>query len=204
MNPSLVVGTDGVTRCRWGASAEDYQPYHDDEWGFPVADDRLLFEKLCLEGFQAGLSWLTILRRRAAFRAAFSGFAIDTVAGMTEADVERLLHDEGIIRHRGKIVSTINNAARTREVIDEVGSLAGLVWSYEPDPEHRVVAPVTPESTALAKDLKRRGFTFVGATTVYAFMQAMGIVNDHEPQCDTFARVEAARAAFVRPVRRDR
>jgi DNA-3-methyladenine glycosylase I len=191
-----------VTRCGWGASAEDYQSYHDDEWGVPSADDRRLFEKLCLEGFQAGLSWLTILRRRSGFRDAFHGFAIDAVAAMTEADIERLVHDERIIRHRRKIASAINNARRTLEVVDDVGSLAALVWSYEPDPADRVVAPATPESTALAKDLKRRGFTFVGPTTVYAFMQAMGIVNDHEPACDAFPRIEAARAAFPRPTTR--
>ena len=197
--PLVVVGADGVTRCGWGASAEDYRSYHDDEWGVPSGDDRRLFEKLCLEGFQTGLSWLTILRRRAGFRAAFHGFTIDAVAAMTEKDIERLLHDEGIIRHRQKIASTINNARRTLDVIDTVGSLAALVWSYEPDPFHRVIAPATPESTALAKDLKRRGFTFVGPTTVYAFMQAMGIVNDHEPECNAFPRIEAARAAFRRP-----
>jgi DNA-3-methyladenine glycosylase I len=199
----LVVGMDGVTRCGWGAFTEDYQPYHDDEWGLPVDDDRLLFEKLCLEGFQAGLSWLTILRRRPAFRSAFHGFAIEAVAAMGDADVARLLHDEGIIRHRGKIESTVNNAARAREVIDELGSLGALVWGYEPDPDRRVVDTATPESTALAKDLKRRGFTFVGPTTVYAFMQAMGIVNDHHPECDAHAKVEAARSAFTRPVRGD-
>ncbi len=202
-SPLVVAGTDGVARCGWGASTEDYRPYHDDEWGLPVGDDRVLFEMLCLEGFQAGLTWLTILRRRAAFRAAFHGFDIEAVAAVTDADVARLLQDEGIIRHRGKIESAINNGARALEVIDAVGSLGALVWSYEPDPDHRVVDTATPESTALAKDLKRRGFTFVGPTTVYAFMQAVGIVNDHDPGCDAYARVEAARADFARPVRRD-
>jgi len=165
----------------------------------PVADDRLLFEKLCLEGFQAGLSWLTILKRRERFRAAFHRFEIDRVAEMTEADVERLLQDEGIIRHRAKIESTINNAQCVQEVIAEMGSLAALVWSYEPTKPTSIRDATTPESTALAKDLKKRGFSFVGPTTVYAFMQAMGIVNDHLPECEAWERSDAARKVFSRP-----
>ncbi len=195
----LIRSDDGVPRCSWGDSPEIYRTYHDDEWGRPVDDDRILFEKLCLEGFQSGLSWLTILKRREGFRAAFYGFAIDRVAEMTESDVERLLQDTGIIRHRGKIESTINNANRAQEIIAEFGSLGALVWSYEPTGERSVLEATTPESTALAKDLKRRGFSFVGPTTAFAFMQAMGIVNDHLPACHAWETVEAARNRFVRP-----
>lgn len=199
MSGELVVGADGVARCAWGASAPDYVPYHDDEWGFPVDDDRLLFEKLCLEGFQSGLSWLTILRRREGFRAAFAGFDLETVAAMGDADVERLLHDERIIRHRGKIVATITNARRAIDLTAERGSLGAFFWAFEPDATDRVVDTTTPESTAMAKELKRRGFMFVGPTTAYAFMQAMGIVNDHVAGCAGHPAVEAARARFVRP-----
>jgi DNA-3-methyladenine glycosylase I len=195
----IIAGDDGLPRCSWGDGPRVYRAYHDDEWGYPVADDRLLFEKLCLEGFQAGLSWLTILKRREGFRAAFHRFDIDRVAEMTEPDVDRLLRDEGIIRHRGKIESTINNAARVQEVIADVGSLAALIWSYEPKGERSILEATTPESTALSKDLKKRGFGFVGPTTVYAFMQAMGVVNDHLPGCHAWEPVERARAGFVRP-----
>jgi DNA-3-methyladenine glycosylase I len=182
----VVRGDDGVTRCTWGDSAPDYRPYHDDEWGRPVGDDTRLFEKLCLEGFQSGLSWLTILRKRPAFRTAFAGFDIPKVARFTDADVERLLQDAGIIRHRGKIEATINNARRAEELIAEEGSLARFVWRYD-DPD------------ALAKELKRRGWRFVGPTTVYAFMQAMGLVNDHAEGCDAREPCERERAAFTPP-----
>ncbi|MDX2344474.1 MAG: DNA-3-methyladenine glycosylase I [Acidimicrobiia bacterium] len=176
-----------------------YREYHDNEWGQPVDDDRLLFEKLCLEGFQAGLSWLTILKRREGFRAAFHGFDIDTVADMTEADVERLVQDIGIIRHRGKIESTINNANRAQDVVAEFGSFGALAWSYEPPDGGTILKATTAESTALSKDLKKRGFSFVGPTTAYAFMQAMGIVNDHLPQCHAWETIEKARTKFKRP-----
>ncbi len=195
----LIIGDDGIPRCSWGDAPEIYRRYHDDEWGQPVDDDSVLFEKLCLEGFQAGLSWLTILKRREGFRAAFQGFDIDGVAEMDESDVERLLQDTGIIRHRGKIESTINNARRAQEVIAELGSLGALVWSYEPEPGSSILEAHTAESTALSKDLKKRGFSFVGPTTAYAFMQAMGIVNDHLPECHAWESVDRARANFVRP-----
>ena len=196
----VVTGEDGVARCRWGDSTPEYRTYHDDEWGFPVADDVRLFEKLCLEGFQSGLSWLTILRKREAFRAAFAGFDVERVARFGPRDVERLLGDAGIVRHRGKIESTINNARRALELVDAEGSLAAFVWAFEPD---RAAGPSveaqTDESRALAKELKRRGWTFVGPTTVYAFMQAMGLVNDHSEGCDARARAVAARDAFTLP-----
>lgn len=195
----LIVGDDGIPRCSWGDGPEIYRSYHDEEWGHPVDDDRTLFEKLCLEGFQAGLSWLTILKRREGFRKAFHRFEIDRVAEMTEADVERLLHDTAIIRHRGKIESTINNARRAQEIISELGSLGALAWSYEPRGERSILDATTAESIALSKDLKKRGFSFVGPTTAYAFMQAMGIVNDHLPECHAWATVEAKRKAFNRP-----
>ncbi len=195
----VTIGDDGVSRCWWGDSPEIYRVYHDEEWGSPVADDRVLFEKLCLEGFQAGLSWLTILKRREGFRAAFHNFEIDRVAAMGDADVESLLQDTGIIRHRGKIESTINNANRAQEIISELGSLGALVWSYEPDQPTSIRDATTPESTALSKDLKKRGFSFIGPTTAYAFMQAMGIVNDHLPECDAWERVDSARAVLIRP-----
>ncbi len=201
----LVTGEDGVARCWWGDSAREYRDYHDTEWGFPVADDRRLFEKICLEGFQSGLSWLTILRKREAFRSAFAGFDYERVARFTERDVERLLADAGIVRHRGKIEATINNARRAVELAEAEGSLARYVWRFEPDPATRPnpltwealrSLSETPESRALAKDLKRRGWRFVGPTTVYAFMQAMGLVNDHVHGCSARAAAEAARAAF--------
>jgi DNA-3-methyladenine glycosylase I len=194
------VSEDGVARCAWGDSTPEYRAYHDTEWGFPVADDRRLFEKLCLEGFQAGLSWLTILRKREAFRAAFAGFDAERVARYGPRDVERLLGDAGIVRHRGKIESTINNARRALELAEAEGSLAAFVWRFEPE---RAAGPSaeaqTAESRALAKELKRRGWTFVGPTTVYAFMQAMGLVNDHVDRCVVRAAAQKARAAFERP-----
>ena len=185
-----VPGDDGHLRCGWCLSTPEYVAYHDDEWGRPVVDDVRLYEKLCLEGFQSGLSWLTILRKREGFRAAFSGFDPATVARFDDRDVERLLGDVDIVRHRGKIEAAIANARATLAVQDDVGSLAGLVWSFEPHRSGRPVpermgelAAVIPESTALAKELKRRGFRFVGPTTAYAAMQSLGVVNDHLAGC---------------------
>jgi DNA-3-methyladenine glycosylase I len=186
----VVTGDDGVARCSWGDSPEIYRVYHDTEWGFPVHDDIRLFEKLCLEGFQAGLSWLTILRKRENFRAAFAGFDFERVARFGERDVARLLTDEGIIRHRGKIEATINNAQRAQELVEAEGSIAAYVWSFEPrDPQ------------LLSKDLKRRGWRFVGPTTVYSFMQAMGLVNDHVEGCVIREAVRKAAAAGPRRAR---
>jgi DNA-3-methyladenine glycosylase I len=202
----IVVGEDGVARCWWGASAPEYRAYHDTEWGFPVSDDVRLFEKLSLECFQAGLSWLTILRKREAFRRAFVGFDFERVAEFDEQDVARLLGDSEIVRHRGKIEAVINNARRAVELAAAEGSLARYVWRYEPSardapPDRAALAEVTltPESTALATDLKRRGWRFVGPTTVHAFMQAMGLVNDHLEGCAARAAVERARGLFNRP-----
>jgi DNA-3-methyladenine glycosylase I len=195
---TVETGEDGLARCWWGCSPPEYAHYHDTEWGYPVSDGRALFEKLCLEGFQAGLSWLTILRKRENFRAAFHEFKIARVAAMDEEDVDRLLQDAGIVRHRGKIESTINNARRCLELIEEEGSLARFVWRYEPETSD-VRNATTPESTALSRDLKKRGFTFVGPTTAYAFMQAMGLVNDHLEGCYVREKVTAARRAFERP-----
>jgi DNA-3-methyladenine glycosylase I len=209
----LTRGEDGVVRCFWGASAPEYLPYHDTEWGFPVADDHRLFEKLCLEGFQSGLSWLTILRKRENFRKAFAGFDFEKVARFGNRDIERLLGDAGIVRHRGKIEATINNAKRAVELVEEEGSLAGYVWGFEPEAASRpkrltwaalMEMAETPESRALAKDLKKRGWRFVGPTTVYAFMQAMGLVNDHIDGCDARGPAEQARAAFTSPSRDSR
>ena len=207
-NTGLLAGPDGVVRCFWHGNLPDYLHYHDHEWGRPMADDTRLFEKICLEGFQAGLSWLTILRKRENFREAFDGFDFERVARYGEADVERLLGNAGIIRHRGKIVSTINNAKRARELIDEASSLAAFFWRFEPsaderpaivDRAHLRANPTTAVSTRISKDLKKRGWTFVGPTTVYAFMQAMGMVNDHLEGCVCRATVEAERKAFKRP-----
>lgn len=179
-------------RCWWCGDDPLYIRYHDEEWGRPVTDDTRLFEKICLEGFQAGLSWITILRKREHFRRAFRGFEIDRVARFTARDVDRLLRDEGIIRHRGKIESTINNAQRARDLRDEFGSLSDYFWRWRPDAASRPrritremlkTMAVTPESTALSRDLRKRGWTFVGPTTLYAFMQAMGLVNDHVDDC---------------------
>ena len=201
----IEIGDDGVARCWWGVSADDYIAYHDDEWGRPMADDTRLFEKICLEGFQSGLSWLTILRKRENFRAAFAGFDPTAVSGFDDGDVERLLQDAGIVRHRGKIESTINNAARAVELADEFGSLAAFFWSHEPESVEGdrdgewPIPSTTPTSVALAKDLKRRGWSFVGPTTVYAFMQAVGLVNDHLPGCDAKGVCDRARGAFTPP-----
>jgi DNA-3-methyladenine glycosylase I len=202
----VVRGEDGVLRCWWADSAPEYRDYHDREWGFPVADDVRLFEKLSLEGFQSGLSWLTILRKRDAFREAFAGFDFDHVARFGERDIARLLADAAIVRHRGKIEAVINNARRALELVREEGSLASYVWRYEPQPRSgrldrtALRAPAhTNESRALARDLKRRRWRFVGPTTVYAFMQAMGLVNDHLDGCEAGLAAERARASFKRP-----
>ena len=206
----LVRNEDGITRCRW-AGGDDalYRAYHDDEWGLPVVDDVRLFEKLSLEGFQAGLSWITILRKREAFRRAFAGFDFRRVAEFGPHDVERLLEDASIVRHRGKIESVIGNAGRAVELVEAEGSLAAFVWRFEPPAEHRPRRLThealsglaqTDASRALAKELKRRGWTFVGPTTVYAFMQAMGLVDDHLEGCDARPRVERARDALTRPL----
>jgi DNA-3-methyladenine glycosylase I len=202
----IAVGEDGVARCWWADSAPEYRAYHDTEWGFPVSDDVRLFEKLSLEGFQAGLSWLTILRKREAFRRAFDGFRFERVARFGEDDVNRLLADAGIVRHRGKIEAVINNARRAAELAEAEGSIAHYVWRFEPDARGHGLdrsdlrnLAVTPDSKALSKDLKARGWRFVGPTTAYAFMQAMGLVNDHLDGCDAHARAASAREAFARP-----
>jgi len=201
---------DSLPRCWWAGSDPLYLRYHDDEWGRPVTDDRRLFEKICLEGFQAGLSWLTILRKRDAFRRAFGDFDISRVARFGARDINRLLGDAGIVRHRGKIESAVNNARRAETLIDEFGSLAAYVWQWEPDVKSRprritrtalMDLAVTPESKALSKDLKGRGWTFVGPTTIYAFMQAVGLVNDHIDGCFSRDAAEAARQRLVRPVK---
>ncbi|HEX7095096.1 MAG TPA: DNA-3-methyladenine glycosylase I [Acidimicrobiales bacterium] len=196
------LGPDGRPRCAWSAAAPEFLDYHDTEWGFPVDDDRRLFEKVCLEGFQSGLSWRTILAKRDNFRAAFCDFDFERVARFTEKDVTRLLGDAGIVRHRGKIEAVVNNARRAVELVEREGSLAAFVWRYEPD-SRELAAPqsasTSPESVALSKELKRRGWRFVGPTTVYAFMQAMGLVNDHVGDCVVRHDVERARAAFRSP-----
>ncbi|MEM9734849.1 MAG: DNA-3-methyladenine glycosylase I [Pseudomonadota bacterium] len=198
---------DGIVRCNWHDDKDDYRTYHDTEWGMPQDDDNQLFEKICLEGFQSGLSWLTILRKRENFRAAFANFEIAKVAAFDEDDVERLVQDAGIIRHRGKIKSTINNANRALEMIEQEGSVGRWFWSFEPKPHERpetvthesASTPNTPHSTEMSKQLKKRGWSFVGPTTCYAFMQAMGIVNDHIEGCAFRQQVEDARASFIRP-----
>jgi DNA-3-methyladenine glycosylase I len=195
---SLVDGPDGRPRCSWGASTPDYLRYHDEEWGRPVTDDRGVYERLCLEAFQSGLSWLTILRKRENFRAAFAGFDFELVADYGESDVERLLGDAGIVRNRAKILAAIDNARATRKLATDGESLAALAWSFARERDGAPTAveevePTTPESKALAKELKRRGFRFVGPTTAYALMQAIGIVNDHLAGCALRDEVEAER-----------
>jgi DNA-3-methyladenine glycosylase I len=201
---TTMVGPDGKPRCQWCAAAPEFLDYHDTEWGFPVSDDHRLFEKLCLEGFQAGLSWRTILAKRENFRSAFHDFDFDRIARFTRRDVNRLLKDEGIVRHRGKIEAVINNAQRARELVKREGSLAAYIWRFEPD-RKQLAAPQTvstsAESLALSKNLKKQGWKFVGPTTVYAFMQAMGLINDHVADCAIRARVERARRSFRRPGR---
>jgi DNA-3-methyladenine glycosylase I len=200
VSDGVVRGDDGVARCAWGDSTPDYRVYHDTEWGMPAGDDAVLFEKLSLEAFQSGLSWLTILRKREDFRRAFKGFDFERVARFGVRDVERLMNDASIVRNRLKIEAVVNNARRAVELVESDGSLASYVWRFEPPdrplPVHRATSP---ESTALAKDLKRRGWRFVGPTTVYAFMQAMGLVNDHLDGCDVRIAVDKARAGFKRP-----
>lgn len=196
------VGPDGLVRCAWTGGAPEFLAYHDDEWGQPTANDQRLFEKLSLEGFQSGLSWRTILNKREAFRKAFADFDIEQVARFGNRDVERMLDDAGIVRHRGKIEAVINNAQRAVDLIDAEGSLATYVWRYEPDAAE-LGAPQTltmsPSSIAMSKDLKKRGWKFVGPTTMFAFMQSMGLVNDHTETCVIRARVDTARAGFARP-----
>lgn len=197
-----VTGPDGKPRCSWCGSVPEFFPYHDTEWGFPVADDRRLFEKLCLEGFQSGLSWRTILNKRENFRAAFHDFNFNRLARFTTRDINRLLKDEGIVRHRGKIEAVINNAQRAKELVRQEGSLAAYIWRYEPD-RKQLTKPQTVStsavSIALSKDLKKQGWKFVGPTTVYAFMQAMGLINDHVEECVIRSKVEIARKKFRRP-----
>jgi len=199
---ATVPGPDGRPRCRWCAAAPEFLAYHDTEWGFPVGDDRRLFEKLCLEGFQSGLSWRTILAKRENFRAAFHGFDVDRIAAYTEADIGRLLKNEGIVRHRGKIEAVINNARRAQELVKQEGSLAAYVWRFEPKAEELAVpqtASTSAASVAMSKDLKKRGWAFVGPTTVYAFMQAMGLVNDHAEGCIVRRQAARARRGFAVP-----
>lgn len=195
-------GPDGKLRCRWCAAAPEFLDYHDREWGFPVDDDFRLFEKLSLEGFQSGLSWRTILAKRENFRTAFQGFDFNKIAGFTENDVARLLQDEGIVRHRGKIEAVVNNAQRALELVETEGSLAAYIWQFEPKPEN-IAAPQTAstsvESVALSKALKKQGWKFVGPTTVYAFMQAMGLINDHVEGCVVRSKAEASRKNFRVP-----
>ncbi|WEX86630.1 DNA-3-methyladenine glycosylase I [Sinorhizobium garamanticum] len=202
MSAATVPGPDGRPRCRWCAAAPEFFDYHDREWGFPVVDDVRLFEKLCLESFQSGLSWRTILTKRENFRAAFAGFDFRKVALFDEADVTRLLADAGIVRHRGKIEAVINNAGRACELVETEGSLAAFVWRFQPDddgarPQSRSTSPA---SEALSKELRKRGWKFVGPTTVYAFMQAMGLVNDHAEDCIMRPEVEKARSALRRSI----
>ncbi|HSW22126.1 MAG TPA: DNA-3-methyladenine glycosylase I [Burkholderiaceae bacterium] len=199
---NTIAGPDGKLRCGWCAAAPEFLHYHDTEWGFPVSDDRRLFEKLSLEGFQSGLSWRTILAKRDNFRAAFHHFDFERLARFGARDVERLLKNEGIVRHRGKIEAVINNARRARELVQREGSLATFVWRHEPAAEDLAdprMASTSATSTALSKELKKQGWQFVGPTTVYAFMQAMGLVNDHVQACVVRAEVERARKRFVLP-----
>jgi len=202
--PDVVTGADGKPRCGWAASTPEYLRYHDQEWGRPVGDETRILEKLCLEGFQSGLSWLTILRKRAGFRAAFAGFDPVTVAGFGPADVERLLADPGIVRHRAKIEAALANARSTLALRERSASLAALVWSHRPAavPAPRSFAEVpasTEGSTALSRELRRAGFRYVGPTTVYAAMQALGVVDDHLQACHVRAEVEGERARFTPP-----
>jgi DNA-3-methyladenine glycosylase I len=204
--PSTSVGPDGVARCWWSDSDDLYRRYHDLEWGRPVANDRLLFEKLSLDGFQAGLSWLTILRKRENFRTAFRAFEPSTVALFSSRDIARLMNDVGIVRNRAKIEATVNNARRMRELVEEFGSFAAYVWQFEPKQRRRLLSRSelveivsSFESEAMSEDLRKRGWRFVGPTTVYSFIQAVGLVNDHVRGCAAAAEVERARRAFVRP-----
>ncbi|TKK30000.1 DNA-3-methyladenine glycosylase I [Pseudomonas sp. CFBP13528] len=206
--PGLTTDEAGRTHCAWRDAAPQYPHYHDHEWGMPVADDVLLYEKICLEGFQAGMAWITILRKREQFRRAFDGFDFRKVAQYDEADIERLMSDPGIVRNRAKILSTINNARRACEWVSESGSLARWIWSFEPGPQERPAVvdmaywkanPTSPASVRLSRALKKRGWTFVGPTTMYALMQALGMVNDHLEGCICRGRIEALRHQFERP-----
>jgi DNA-3-methyladenine glycosylase I len=202
VSADLVTGADGAGRCSWALMTAELNDYHDREWGLPVLDDDALFERICLESFQCGLSWLTVLRKREAFRAGFAGFEIAAVARFGEKDVTRLLSDAGIVRNRAKILASIENARRAAETIEEVGSLAQLIWRFAPEPQpaprsYAGVPTVTPESEALARELKRRGFRFLGPTTVCALMQACGLINAHLAGCHARQRVEAARATAL-------
>lgn len=197
-----ILDQDGLPRCSWSAAAPELLAYHDTEWGFPVADDRRLFEKLSLEGFQSGLSWRTILVKRDNFRAAFHGFDFRSVARFTGGDVERLLQDTGIVRHRGKIEAVINNARRAEELADREGSLAAFIWRYEPDPRELPTpqtASICAASVALSKQLRKQGWKFVGPTTAFAFMQAMGLINDHAQECVIRSTAKRQRDMFTRP-----
>jgi DNA-3-methyladenine glycosylase I len=202
-------GSDGVVRCWWCGDDPLYTSYHDQEWGRPVTDDRRLFEKISLEGFMSGLSWLTILRKRENFRAAFDDFDLESVAGYSSVKIEQLLDNAGIVRNRAKIEATINNAQRCIELIDDVGGLAPYVWSYEPPPRSGALdwqglmdLGVAPEATAMSKDLKKRGWRFVGPTTVYSVMESMGLVNDHMSACAISEKVDTERANLRRPIKR--
>jgi DNA-3-methyladenine glycosylase I len=199
---ATVIGPDGKARCRWCGEAPEFLAYHDAEWGFPVSNDYRLFEKLSLEGFQSGLSWRTILAKRENFRAAFHGFDFNKIARFNQRDLDRLLKDQSIVRHRGKIEAVINNARRAQEIVKRHGSLAAFIWRYEPS-EKRFAAPqtasISAESVVLSKELKKQGWKFVGPTTVYAFMQAMGLLNDHVEDCVIRLQVERARQNFKRP-----
>ncbi|MGD9499754.1 DNA-3-methyladenine glycosylase I [Halothiobacillus sp.] len=200
--PTLTTDHDGRPRCAWCAAAPEFPEYHDNEWGFPVDDDVRLFEKVCLEGFQAGLSWRTILVKRPAFRDAFLDFDFHRIAQFTEQDVAKLMCNRGIVRHRGKIEAVINNARRAIEMVQNHGSLSAFFWRYEPDPRQLPepqTATTCPEAIALSKELKKLGWKFVGPTTLFAFMQAMGMVNDHVHGCITRNAVEKARSEFKRP-----
>jgi DNA-3-methyladenine glycosylase I len=201
---STIAGPDGKLRCRWCGAAPEFLHYHDTEWGFPVSDDHRLFEKLSLEGFQAGLSWRTILAKRENFRSAFRDFDFDRIARFTQRDADRLLEDAGIVRHRGKIEAVIHNARRARELVEREGSLAAFIWRYEPDSK-QLARPQTVSTsaaaTALSRDLKKLGWKFVGPTTVHAFMQAVGLINDHVEECAIRAKVERARKGFREPGR---
>ncbi len=201
---TTILGPDGKSRCRWCGAAPEFLGYHDTEWGFPVSDDHRLFEKLSLEGFQSGLSWRTILAKRENFRAAFHDFDFDRIARFTQRDLNRLLKDEGIVRHRGKIEAVINNARRAQELVKREGSLAAFIWRYEADMEQLAkpqTASTSAESLVLSKDLKKQGWKFVGPIAVYAFMQAVGLINDHVEDCVIRAKVERVRKNFRRPGR---
>jgi DNA-3-methyladenine glycosylase I len=199
---TTIEGPDGLLRCRWSATAPEFLAYHDTEWGFPVRDDHRLFELICLEGFQSGLSWRTILAKRQNFRAAFRNFDFEQVARFAPRDVERLLKNEGIVRHRGKIEAVINNARKVLELVKREGSFAAFVWRYETAPKRRAdphTASPSEASLALSKELRRLGWAFVGPTTVHAFRQATGLINDHVEGCAIRSKAQRARKGFKVP-----